>query len=81
MLFQDLSDFKDILPASDKGCRQNVIPHLNAEQDIRSVYFADIRHGQNRPRHIDTLVVGDKAAVFHAAYDLLPPDFLYCHLD
>ena len=81
MFLQDAAHCQDILLTSDEGSRQDVVSHLNAEQDILPVHLADIGHGQNRPWHVDPLVVGDKTAIHHMADNLLPLNLFHRHLN
>ena len=81
VLYQNLTDLKYILFLTHKACRNNIKSLLNSEQNIAHVGFTDVRHGKIRSRHIDTLVVGNRAAVYHTADDIRIRNLFHDHLD
>ena len=54
---------------------------FDAEKNVASVHITDIGHGQHRPRHIDSLMIGYKTAVDHPADNIIAGDFLHSHLN
>ena len=71
MVVQNFPDLQDILLTPYKGSRQEIKAHITAEHNIASVNFADIRHGQNRPRDIHALMVGNRPAVYHCTDNII----------
>ena len=70
-LIENLTDLQNILSASGKGGRNKVKALLDSENNIIIVLFADKRHIQIDSGHIDALFIGNEAAVFHGAVNIL----------
>ena len=81
VLLQDPADLQHILFLAHKACGDDVKTLFNAEQNIAHIGIADIRHGQIRSGHVHTLMVGNRAAVYHTADDIRIRNLLHDHLD
>ena len=81
VLLQDPADLQHILFLAHKACRDDIESLFNTEEDIVHIGFADVRHGKIRPGHIHALVVGNRAAVYHAAHDIRIRDLFHDHFN
>ena len=77
----DLAHFLNIFPGSDKGSCDKVKSVLYTKHNICQIHLTDIRHGQNRSRYIDTLMIRYKTAVYDLTYNVFSFDLFYRHLD
>ena len=78
---QDFAHITNILRRSREGSRDKIKSHFAAKNQIAAVRIADEGHGQIRARHIDALVIGDRAAVLHRADDFLRSDMIDAEAD
>ena len=61
---EDYESLQHIRRCADKGCGDEIEAVLNAKNNILPVAFANKGHGEVDVRHIDALIVGDKAMVW-----------------
>ena len=78
---KDLPDLQHIRRCADKGGGDEIKAVLNAENNILPVALTDKGHGEMDVRHIDALVVGDKAIVLNAADNIAATDAAHGELN
>ena len=81
IFFDDFSDRSHIIRAPDKWCRDIIVPHLDAKNDVIPVHITDIGHGQNCSRHVNSLMVGHITAINNLTDNIRPLDRLNCEFN
>ena len=81
VLVQQMANLHDVLRAAGKAGGHQIVPLLDAEQNILPVALAHIGHGQMYAGNIDALFGFDNAVIFHGADNVGVGDFLNVQTD
>ena len=81
LLIQDLPDGQNVILCPDKRSSYKIKALLTAEDDIRLILLAEVRHSQLCTGHINALLVGNGTSVNNAADDICISNILNMKLD